>query len=126
MAESYMDPWQASNKTLMPSQRYTGNGSISSVNPGDYINMNSAFELDEDYGFDLYGNPIGDLGVTPMLDKFKMGVGGVNSIMGVLGTLDAMKNNKLRRRGMEQNQKHAAMARQDRTDFLQGTKSAFA
>ena len=63
---------------------------------------------------------------TPMMDKFKMGIGGVNALMGILGTFDAMKTNKLQRKGMEQNQKHARMARADRTSFLTNTHSAFA
>jgi hypothetical protein len=127
MAESYMEPWNVNKAIQIPgtTQPYSGNGSMASVNPGDYMNMNSAFDygMDGNYGFDEYGNPIS---LTPTLDKFKMGVGGVNSIMGVLGTLDAMKTNKKNRAAIDQNMKHAAMARTDRTDFLNGTKSAFA
>ncbi len=71
-------------------------------------------------------NQIGSMFDMPTMDAFKMGIGGINSVAGLLGTIDSMKTNKLQRKGYEQNMKHAAMARDDRTNFLGGTASAFA
>lgn len=51
-------------------------------------------------------------------------IGGL--VLGGISTLDNLKTNKLKREGLNQNIKHSKMARQDRTNFLQGTKSAFA
>ncbi len=63
---------------------------------------------------------------TPYMDYAKMGIGGINSVMGIVGTLDSMKNNKLRRKEVKQNMAHAAAGRQDRTNFLNSARSAFA
>ena len=61
----------------------------------------------------------------PGMDMAKMGIGGINSIAGLIGAFDTMKTNKIARAGMEQNQQHARMARDDRTNFIGGTRSAF-
>ena len=100
----------------------------------DFNFDNSAF----DYGYDNYGGEAGNWGFDPMgnlikdtqklgtMDWAKMGIGGINSIAGLIGTFDTTKTNKVVRAGMEQNQRHAKMARDDRTAFLGGTKSSFA
>jgi len=63
---------------------------------------------------------------TPYMDYAKIGIGGINSVKGIVGTLDSMKNNKLKRAGMEQNQEFTRMARQDKTNFKQGVQSGMA
>ena len=108
------DTWQTNSALQLPdltTQLYGGG----TVNYGDYTNAGvtgSAF----------------DLGTSDMsgMDWAKMGIGGINSIMGALGTFDTMKTNSLQRDAMQQNMKHAKMARADRTAFLGNTASAFA
>ncbi len=114
---NYQEPWKTNSALTLgvPSQLYTG-GPNGTVNPGDYTNS----------GYDFNTSGIDSMFDMPTLDQFQMGIGGVNSIMGALGTWDMMKNNKLQRQGMEQNQQHARMAREDRTNFLSDSKSAFA
>ena len=116
---------------------------------GGYIQPNNSFNLNEAIALPRVGTELGNsygnttdymkdlgYGATEMggidsafdfgdMDMWKTGIGGVNSIMGLLGTLDAMKTNKIQRQGMKQNMQHAQMARDDRTSFLGDTKSAF-
>jgi len=111
------ESWKVNNAISLPSlstQLYSGG----SVNPGDYTNINST-----DYSAFDSGGSMFDM---PGMDMAKIGIGGINSIAGLLGTFDTMKTNKLARKGMEQNQRNAQMARDDRTRFLSDTRSAFA
>ena len=80
------------------------------------------------YGADELGgvDGINSMFDMPGMDMAKIGIGGINSIAGLIGAFDTMKTNKIARAGMEQNQKHARMARDDRTNFLSSTRSAFA
>ena len=117
---NYTEPWSVNSAIKLPTQAtqlYSGG----SVNPGDYTNMNttdySAFDTDQ-----IGANSMFDM---PGMDIAKMGIGGINSIAGLIGAFDTMKTNKIARAGMEQNQRHAKMARDDRTAFLGDTKSAF-
>ena len=106
---------QAASYGYTPSQsEYTGmiaDGTFDSTMGGFGTNQNNSW-------FDTPG--------MSGMDWAKTGIGGINSIVGILGAIDQNKTNKLARKGMEQNQQHAKMARQDRTNFLQGTASAFA
>ncbi len=79
------------------------------------------------YGADELGgvDGINSMFDMPGMDMAKIGIGGINSIAGLLGTIDTMKTNKIARTGMEQNQKHAGMARDDRTNFLSKTEASF-
>ena len=109
------ESWKVNNAISLPSlstQLYSGE---SVINPGDYTNIYSTDYSAFDNGLDMSG-----------MDMAKIGIGGINSIAGLLGTFDTMKTNKLARKGMEQNQRNAQMARDDRTRFLSDTRSAFA
>ena len=118
--QSYWSTNSALQLPQMTTQMYTG-GPNGIVNPGDYTQLSAT---------DLSNLGIGDnsswFGNTPGLDIAKMGIGGVNSLVGALGAFDMMKTNKLKRKGMEQDIEFAKQARQDRTNFINGTKSAFA
>lgn len=88
--------------------------------------------MDNTYGDTMEGfganqnNSWFDMSGMSGMDWAKTGIGGINAIAGIIGALDSRKTNKVARKGMEQNQQHAKMARADRTNFLQGTASAFA
>jgi len=55
-----------------------------------------------------------------------LGMAGLNTAMNIGSYFDRKDFNKTAMKEINQNMKHAKMARQDRTDFLSGAKSAFA
>ncbi len=57
---------------------------------------------------------------------FDTGLDLTKGVLGVIGTLDKLKTNKLMRKGLDQNIRNSAAAEQRTVDFVNGTKSAFA
>ena len=80
------------------------------------------YSMKEMADFDAYKNSMG----PDYMGYAKMGLGAIDAGLGIASYFDNRKVNKKKMEVMDQNMKHASMARADRTSFLQGTKSAFA
>ena len=88
-------------------------------------------------GTDLAGKQIGlnnyyqaqadKINAGPGMGEYiSMGADGLGAVVGLANYFDTKSINKVKKQALNQNMAHAAQGRQDKTNFISGTSSAFA
>jgi len=97
------------------------------VGVGEAVDPTSALGNLQNKKAEWYEAQTGKLNAGPgMGDYISMGADGLGAIVGLANYFDTRSINKVKKQALNQNMAHAAQGRQDKTNFISGTNSAFA